>query len=153
MEFKKNIDARASENIWFFAKIIMKSIFYEWIEFKYELPSLSPTNRLWLFEFFPPKNERNYSTQMEIQKKTMKLIISPFWLFYRHGYIKQMNWNTFKMTKKCRFYLFDNDRELIGTYLRIYLFQLQNQNEKTPFKINYFEQWYIWQIFNQPFGI
>ena len=37
---------------------------------------------------------------MEIQKKTMELIISPFWLFYRHGYIKQMNWNTFKMTKK-----------------------------------------------------
>ena len=63
-------------------------------------PPSAPPNQLWLFEFFPPKNERNYSTQMEIQKKTMKLIISPFWLFYRHGYIKQMNWNTFKMTKK-----------------------------------------------------
>ena len=106
---KKNIDARASENIWFFAKIIMKSIFYEWIEFKYELPSLSPTNRLWLFEFFPPKNERNYSTQMEIQKKNYEINNKSI-LTILQTRIYQTNELKYIQNdqKKFRFYLFNN---------------------------------------------
>ena len=64
-----------------------------------------PIMTIWIF---PAKKRTKLFHANGDTKKTMKLIISPFWLFYRHGYIKQMNWNTFKMTKKgCRFYLFD----------------------------------------------
>ena len=76
----------------------MKSIFYEWI--KYELPSLSPQTDYDYLNFSRQKTNETIPRKWRYKKKTMKLIISPFWLFYRHGYIKQMNWNTFKMTKK-----------------------------------------------------
>ena len=141
MEFKKNIDARASENIWFFAKIIMKSIFYEWIEFKYELPSLSPQTDYDYLNFSRQKTNETiprkwrYKKNYEINNKSILTILQT--RIYQTNELKYIQ----NDQKKCWFYLFDIDRELIGACLRIYLFQLQNQNEKTPFKINYFEQW------------